>query len=72
MKLPKSVTVAGLVLACAAVAVDPANAPWLTALLGANAAAKLAAVGALLSAVGRALFGGAAAEPPATPPTAAP
>jgi hypothetical protein len=45
MKLPKSVTVLGVVLALAAVVVDPVNAPWLTDLLGAQASAKLAAVG---------------------------
>ena len=57
MKLPKSVTVAGLVLALAAVFVDPANTPWLTSLLGEHTATKLAAAGAILAALGRALFG---------------
>ena len=63
MKLPKSVTVLGVVLAVAAVVVDPANAPWLTDLLGEQASAKLAAVGAMLAALGRAVFA-------TTPPTA--
>lgn len=63
MKLPKSVTVFGVVLALAAVVVDPVNAPWLTDLLGEQASAKLAAVGAMLAAVGRAVFA-------PTPPTA--
>jgi hypothetical protein len=64
MKLPKSVTVLGVVLALAAVVVDPVNAPWLTDLLGAQASAKLAAVGAMLAALGRAIF---ATTPPAPP-----
>jgi hypothetical protein len=64
MKLPKSVTVLGVVLAVAAVVVDPANAPWITDLLGAQASAKLAAVGAMLAALGRAIF---ATTPPAPP-----
>lgn len=55
MTLPRSVTLAGLVLAVGAVIVDPANAPWMTALLGQTAATKLAAVGALLAAFGKAL-----------------
>jgi len=52
------------VLAVAAVVVDPANAPWITDLLGAQASAKLAAVGAMLAALGRAIF---ATTPPAPP-----
>lgn len=64
MKLPKSVTILGVVLAVAAVVVDPVNAPWLTDLLGEQASAKLAAVGAMLAALGRAVF--------ATTPAAAP
>jgi hypothetical protein len=64
MKLPKSVTVLGVVLAVAAVVVDPVNAPWITDLLGAQASAKLAAVGAMLAALGRAIF---ATTPPAPP-----
>jgi hypothetical protein len=44
--------------------VDPVNAPWLTDLLGAQASAKLAAVGAMLAALGRAIF---ATTPPAPP-----
>ncbi len=63
--LPRSVTVSGLLLAVAAVLIDPANVPWLTELLGASATTKLAAVGALISAMGRALV------PPASE-TAAP
>jgi len=53
--LPRSVTVSGLLLAVAAVVIDPANVPWLTQLLGAAATTKVAAVGALISAMGRAL-----------------
>lgn len=53
--LPRSVTISGLLLAVAAVVVDPASLPWLTELLGASATTKLAAVGALISAMGRAL-----------------
>lgn len=64
MKLPKSVTVLGLVLALASVVIDPANAPWLTDLFGADATTKLSAAGAVLAALGRALFGSTA---PATP-----
>ena len=64
MKLPKSVTLLGVVLAVAAVVVDPVNAPWITDLLGAQASAKLAAVGAMLAALGRAIF---ATTPPAPP-----
>lgn len=60
----KAVTVAGLVIAIGAILVDPANAPWLTALLGANAAAKVGAVGAMLAALGKALF---AESPPPAP-----
>jgi hypothetical protein len=64
MKLPKSVTVLGVVMALAAVVIDPVNAPWITDLLGAQASAKLAAVGAMLAALGRAIF---ATTPPAPP-----
>lgn len=56
MKLPKSVTIAGLVLALAAIFVDPSSQSWLTTLLGEQAATKLAAIGALLSALGRAVL----------------
>lgn len=66
MKLPKSFTVLGLVIAIAAVLIDPVNQPWLVSLLGENAAAKLAAVGAILSAMGRAVFATTPASPPAT------
>lgn len=65
-KLPKSVTLLGLVLALAAVFVDPANAPWLANLLGEHMATKLAAAGAILSAMGRALFA-STPTPPADP-----
>jgi hypothetical protein len=64
--LPRSVTVSGLLLAVAAVVIDPANVPWLTQLLGAAATTKVAAVGALIAAMGRALV------PPAVPETPAP
>ena len=63
MKLPSRwVTVVGLIIAGAAVLVDPASTPWLTALLGAAATTKLAAFGALISSIGRALI------PPSAPP----
>lgn len=55
MSLPKSATLSGLVVALAAVLIDPASLPWLTHLLGEQAATKLAAVGALVAAFGRAL-----------------
>lgn len=64
MKLPSRwVTVSGLLIAVAAIFIDPATAPWLAALLGEAAAAKIAAAGALLAALGRALI------PPSSPPT---
>ncbi len=63
MKLPKSVTALGLLMAVAAILVDPAHVPWLTTLLGAAATTKLAAVGALLSALGRALLAPAPTAP---------
>lgn len=68
MNFPKSVTVAGLVIAVASVFVDPANSPWLTALLGDHAATKLAAAGAIVASLGRALLG-PSSVPPASPPT---
>ena len=55
MTLPRSATLVGLVVALGAVIVDPSNVPFLTALLGPAAATKLAAVGALLAAFGKAL-----------------
>lgn len=67
MNFPKSVTVAGLVIAVASVFVDPANTPWLSALLGDHAATKLAAAGAIIASLGRALLA-PAATPPAEPP----
>lgn len=68
MKLPKSVTVFGLVVALAAVVIDPANQPWLVTLLGDHAATKLAAVGAILSSMGRAVFATTPAPTPTPPP----
>lgn len=53
--LPRGVTAGGLLLALAAVVIDPANVPWLSQLLGTAAATKLAAIGALIAALGRAL-----------------
>ncbi len=67
MKLPKGVTIVGLVLALAALFVDPASQPWLVTILGEHAATKLAAIGALLSALGRAVL-----APAPTPPSDAP
>lgn len=62
MTLPKSATLAGLLIAVAAVLVDPATLPWLAQLLGEHAATKLAAVGALIASFGKALV-----TPPAPP-----
>lgn len=63
MKLPSRwVTVFGLVVAIAAIFVDPSVTPLVSTVLGEHAATKLAAIGALIAAVGRALI------PPAEPP----
>lgn len=67
--LPRSVTVSGLLLALAAVVIDPANVPWLTEILGATAATKVAAVGALIAAMGRALVPPAAESAAPDQPT---
>jgi hypothetical protein len=64
---PKGVTVFGVVLAVAAVLVDPATVPFLAQLLGEHAATKVAALGAVLSALGRALQDRATPEPIAPP-----
>lgn len=57
MKLPSRwVTIAGLVIAITSLFLDPTVVPLLTTLLGANAAAKLAAIGALIASIGRALI----------------
>ena len=63
MNKSKAVTVFGLVVAIAAILVDPANAPWLTAIFGVNATAKLSAIGALIAAVGKSLFSETATPP---------
>jgi len=64
MKLPSRwITVLGLLLAITAAFTDPTVAPMLTTLLGENASAKLAAFGALIASIGRALI------PPSDPPT---
>lgn len=52
---PKGVTVFGAVLALAAVFVDPATLPFVAQLLGEHAATKVAAAGAVIAALGRAL-----------------
>lgn len=66
MKLPpRYVTWFGLILAIVASLTDPAVAPVLTTILGDHATAKLAAVGALIAALGRALI--PPPEPPAAP-----
>lgn len=68
MKLPKGVTIAGLLLAIGGLFVDPATTPFLTTLLGDHAGAKVAAAGALLAALGRALLGGTKPQDPGLPP----
>jgi hypothetical protein len=56
MKLPsRNWTIAGLLIALSGIFVDPTTAPAVIALLGAGAGAKIAALGALLAALGRAL-----------------
>jgi len=56
MKLPpRWLTVFGLLVAITAAVTDPSMVPFLAVVLGANASAKLAAFGALLAAVGRAI-----------------
>ena len=56
MKLPsRKLTITGLLVAVAGIFVDPTTAPALIALLGVNAGAKVAAVGAILAGLGRAL-----------------
>lgn len=66
--LPRGVTLVGLLLAVAAVLMDREVVALLSPLIGAHAAAKLAAAGAVLAAFGRAL-GDQAAKAPAPPPT---
>ena len=55
MTLPRSATLVGLVVALAAVVMDPANIPMLVQLFGEHAATKVAAIGAILAAFGRAI-----------------
>ena len=65
MKLPpRWVTIVGLLLAVVSTLLDPQTLPVLTSVLGAAATTKLAAIGALLAAFGRALI----APPPAETP----
>ena len=54
--LPRSVTVAGLVMAVASVLMDDTISPLLVDLVGPHAGTKLAALGALVASLGRALF----------------
>ncbi len=57
MKLPsRYITVVGLLVAVGAIFLDPATTPFLTTLLGEAAATKLAAFGALVASIGRALI----------------
>lgn len=56
MTFPKGLTIVGVLIAIAAVLIDPASAPFLEELIGQHAATKLAAVGALLAALGRAIL----------------
>ena len=53
--LPRGVTALGLLMALAAVLMDREVVALLAPIIGANAAAKLGAVGALLAAFGRAI-----------------
>jgi hypothetical protein len=56
MKLPsRKLTVTGILLAVAGIFVDPTTAPALVAILGAGAGSKIAAIGAILAGLGRAL-----------------
>lgn len=55
MTLPRGVTALGLLMALAAVLVDREVVALLAPIIGANAAAKLGALGALLAAFGRAV-----------------
>lgn len=54
--LPRYVTVVGVVVAVAAVLMDESLFPFLTQLFGTHAATKLAALGAIVAALGRALI----------------
>ncbi len=56
MKPPKYVTLVGLLISLSAVLVDPSNTPWMVELLGAHAGTKVAAFGAIIAALGRALL----------------
>lgn len=53
--LPRSVTVIGLIIAVAAVLMDPQITALMAPLFGAEVATKVAAIGALIAALGRAL-----------------
>jgi predicted regulator of Ras-like GTPase activity (Roadblock/LC7/MglB family) len=61
--LPRSVTVSGLLVALAALLVSADMLPVLTTLIGAENATRLAALGTVIAALGRALI------PPAVAPT---
>jgi hypothetical protein len=63
-KLPRWATVLAVVVSVASALVDPASAPLLVSVLGAHAAAKLAAIGAIVAGLGRSL-GAHAPLPPA-------
>lgn len=57
MKLPpRYITILGILVAVGAIFLDASTVPYLTTLLGETAATKLAALGALIAAVGRALI----------------
>lgn len=66
MTRSKWVTLCGIAIAVGAVFIDPTTTPALVALLGPAAAAKVAAVGALIAGLGRALLHTEPA-PPAPP-----
>ena len=65
MKLPpRYVTIFGLILAVTSIFLDPSTVPALTTVFGEAATTKLAAIGALIASLGRALI--PPSEPPAT------
>ena len=55
MSSSKAVSIFGLVVAVAAVFIDPSTQAALAAVFGAAAAAKIAAIGALIAALGKGL-----------------
>lgn len=54
--LPKGLTVFGVLVSISAVLFDPDTIPFIVTLVGEHAAAKIAAVGAIIAAFGKALL----------------